>query len=137
MDLTDFDNLATTAAELHVLGVNGEPLTYENGAGDLKPITISLVSQDSAEYQRVFKKQVTENTKRLTSRAAVTTGDALQEDRIDLLVACTRGWEGFTDQGKPYEFSRKNAAALYKRLAFIKEQVDAFIHSRGNFLASN
>jgi hypothetical protein len=138
MDLSSFKSIATSVAFLQVEGPDGVPLTYTAPDGSTLPCRIGLLSQDSAEYVRVSKDQVTAMGAKLGKRGQATiTGDSAEKDKIDLLVAVTKSWEGFDDDGKPYEFNKKNCRALYERYGFIRDQVHDFVHTRGNFLAGN
>ncbi len=53
---------------------------------------------------------------------------------IDVLVACTLGWEGLGDKEGPLAFTPENARRLYIDYPVIREQVDNFVGNRGNFL---
>jgi len=65
--------------------------------------------------------------------------DDLDDGSLNLLAECTLGWrssEGadFLLDGKPLAFSKENAKKLYQRFPWIKEQVDAWVGDRANFL---
>lgn len=143
MDLSKFETLDTATADIEIIGPGGEYLTYDTGEKDDKGqvirarSTITICSQDSNYYQRVFKRQVTENGSKLTKRGeSKITGDSLEKNKIEILTACTSGWKGWTLQGKPFEYSKHNANYLYTAFPFIREQVDEEIHERGNFVSS-
>lgn len=52
---------------------------------------------------------------------------------IELLVACTAGFEGIEFNG-PIDFTHANAKKLYATLPWVKEQVDTAISAIGNFM---
>lgn len=136
MDLSKFDSLQNSEAQLSVMDPNNEPLTWQGDEGP-QPVKISLVCCDSAEYSNIHKRQVTDIADRASSRKGkIITGESAEKDKLDLLVACTKGWAGFTMNGAPFPYSPANARTLYTRYKFIREQVDEFIHERGNFLAN-
>lgn len=56
---------------------------------------------------------------------------------VDLLVHLTLGWEGAEDNGKPVAFSADAARDLYAEHSWLREQVDAFVADRGNFLKTS
>lgn len=62
--------------------------------------------------------------------------EKIEEDAIDLLVACTVGWRGVVVDGAPLEFSKANAKALYTRFAWAREQVDVAIGDVTNFITA-
>lgn len=147
MDISQFDSIKTKVSDLQVEGPADELLTYDTGEKNEegKPIhsivTISVVSSDSSEYTREYKDQITETIAKVAKRAGKggkfkVTGDSVDSDKLDLAIACTKGWKGFELNGKPLEFNPKNCRMLYARLPFVREQVEQFINDRGNFLTS-
>lgn len=147
MDISNYTSLPTTTAKMEVEDHVGEPVLYKTGntvtneddedVPEMAQATISLVCSDSSEYQAVYKQQITDNAAKLVKRKGKKsgiTGDSVDEDKLDLLVACTKAWIGFENNGKPLAYSKQNARMLYTRLFFIRDQVDDFIHDRGNFL---
>lgn len=138
MELNRYESLGKTARPLTLKDPQGDELTFEPEPGTSRPVTITLYSCDSHEYLRISKEQVTAMGERVRTRGrAVVTGDSAERDRVDLLVACTVSWEGLTKSGAPFPCTPSNARELYTRYQFIREQVDAFVHDRGNFLTSN
>ena len=112
-------------------------LDADEDVPEMAQATISLLCSDSSEYQTVYKQQITDNANKLVKRKGKKsgiTGDSVDEDKLDLLVACTKAWIGFENNGKPLPFSKQNTRMLYTKLPFIRDQVDDFIHDRGNFL---
>lgn len=144
MDLSNFQSITTNQRTLEVRDPDGELLKYNTGQNDddgkavMQSCTITLVSEDSPEYQTIFKRQLTENVQRAIKRSgkAKMTGTQIQNDKMDILVGVTKAWVGFEWNGKDFPFSLKNAREIYTRLPFIKEQVDEFVHERANFLGS-
>lgn len=57
-----------------------------------------------------------------------------EESALDMLVTCTVGWSGFTDNGKPHPFTPENVRALYKKHRWIREQVDSAILDKRLFI---
>ncbi len=152
MDISQFDSLKTNTRTLELEGPDDKPLMYDTGetedsgkkddAGDpimvpvLGRVTMELVSSDSSEYTSVYKQQVTNTVQRVGKRGKNkhnVTGDSVAQDKLELLVACTKGWTGWQDGGVDFPYSKRNARALLERLPFVREQVDEFVHDRGNF----
>ena len=138
MELSKYDSLSSSESLLLVKDPDNNQLTYSGADGEPLPVSIALVCSDSPEYVRVYKNQITEIADRASSRKGkAITGESAARDKLDLLVACTKGWLGFTLNGAVLPYSAVNARMLYTRYAFIREQVDTFVHERGNFLASD
>lgn len=62
--------------------------------------------------------------------------EEIEAGGIRLLVAATVGWTGVELDGQTLPFSKENATKLYTRFAWIREQVDATVQDRSNFLQS-
>lgn len=152
-DLSAFTTIESHVCSVTILDPSGlKPLTYKTGEIETvlegnaiqserevqADVQIDVVSKDSSEYQKVFKKQVTGTIERVQASGgkARVTGDSVQDDKIELLVAVTKGWRGFEMHGKEFLFNPKNARYLYEKFPFIREQIDAFVGDRGNFLKS-
>jgi hypothetical protein len=58
----------------------------------------------------------------------------LDAEALELLAAATVGWSGMTLDGKPFDYSHENAATLYRRFGWVREQAAAAIADRANFL---
>ena len=136
LDAIDTQTGSTAGAELVVLGLNGEPLL--NGKGEQH--VLILLGPDSLQYRRQMHKQT---AKRVQAAAeAQERGERYTPDPIEsdsdaaaVLAALTKGWRGFLDRdGAPIEFTAEAVLALYSRFPVIREQADAFVVRRANFL---
>lgn len=80
---------------------------------------------------------------------AVTAAE-LEEDAVTLLADCTARWEQYdprtpdaavkhtlTDDGKELESTPVNVALMYRKYAWMREQVDASVNDRSNFLKTS
>lgn len=99
--------------------------------------SMKLAGTDSKVY-RDKQREITSN--RITEmskgggRAKVST-EEIEESAVELLSACILDWEGFESKGAEYPLTHENAKALLMENAWIKEQVDAFVGDRRNFLS--
>lgn len=112
------------------------------------PIFIVLLGRDSEEFRRVSSEQ----NKRRVQRASrsgrfnmPTLGiEELERDTSEILASCTKSWReempGKTDKvtltvgGAELECNRDNAKRLYTDYPWMREQVDAAVADRANFL---
>lgn len=129
MDLSNFDLTGSEELELRHPGT-GLPLENDEG----EAMTITLVGIDSSEWRQAQRKLT---NRRLSlarkGQQSALDADALEEEGIDTLVACTKGWAGIQLDGEPLPFSAENARKLYTRFVWIREQVDRFVGNRANF----
>lgn len=135
LDLSDFD--------VDEKKIDGVAMTLENPVTNEpfvdkdsgEPLTITLVGQDSAEFKR---KQHEINRRMVAAQAGrgrpKVDLEAMEENSLDLLVACTKGWSHIGLDGKELECVPANVRAVYQRFKWIREQVDAFVGNRAHFL---
>lgn len=110
----------------------GAPLAITHPTtGEAIGITITVVGTDSDTYQKARRKLA---DKRIQQRKAKLSIEDIENENIEMLARCTKGWDGVVVDGeaKPCTFS--NAVELYKRFPWVREQVDAFMGERANFL---
>jgi hypothetical protein len=131
MDLATLDTVkgAGEGAVMEVLHPgDGTVLKDDNG----QPITITLMGADS---EKAKKRQRMEINKRLKNgRNSKITAEEMEENGVNLLALCTLSWSGIKLDGRLLECSTENAAMVYQRSPWLKEQVDTFVGDRSNFL---
>jgi len=102
------------------------------GTGKALGITIRLAGVDSDIYRKASRK-ITE--KRLNrGRVGKLDLEAVEDEGLTVMAACTLGWSGVVVDGQELPCTRDNAQAVYRRFPWIREQVDAFMGDRANFL---
>lgn len=117
---------AEEGAELEVL----DPVT-----GEAVGVYIMLAGADSA----VHRKAVTNVSKRRLNgqkgfRAKGFDPEKMEAENIEVLAACTLSWKGVLVDGAPLTCSRDNAIKMYTRFPWLREQVEAFISDRSEYL---
>lgn len=101
--------------------------------GDNTPMTIGVIGADSDEAIRA-RRNATNRRIQAGARAKVT-AESLEAQDTNYLATLTKRWNITLDGGKP-ECTKAAVMALYAnpKFAFIREQVDAAIGERSNFL---
>lgn len=121
-----------------IVKLDGTPMLDAKGV----KVEIELNGSDSDAYKKAGRENL-ETTLDRKARAernntTISTVEALANSEADgckILAAVTRSWKGInTPAGEPIPCTPENAEALYKAYPIIKEQVDAFVHKRANFL---
>lgn len=102
---------------------------------DGRPMGFSLVGQDSEQYQaaqRAFRGRVNK------SRSGRASPDDLEALAVDVAANCTTDWV-LADNNGEVKFSPAAARKLFAdpKRRWIREQVDAAIHERANFLGES
>lgn len=125
MDIRRFDSI--TQAEAGVAMKLVDPVTKaDTGA------TITLYGADSA-IQKQARKEIEAKNKAL-GRAL--TPEEIENDTLELLARCTKGWDGLDEGGEPIPFSQAKAKELYKAYPELADQVSRFVFTRVNFFVS-
>lgn len=115
--------------DVELFDIDGSQLFNDDGT----PMTIGVIGADSDEAQR-FQRNTTNRRIQAGARAKVT-AESIEAQGVNFLATLTKRWNITMDGGKP-EFTKAAAAELYsnRTLAFVREQVDAAISERANFL---
>ena len=112
----------------------GEKLTY--GKDNDKIMHLILAGVDSDAYKKAQRKVADRRFKQQQKFRQVRLTSAMIEDEaIEILTAVTLGGKLFMD-GKETTVDANNAGDIYREYPWIKEQADAFIEDRSNFLSS-
>jgi len=110
--------------------LDGVPIKDDAG----EDMFIEVYGYDSDAYRRVMFEIQKE-----MSRAATGNEDAFQwrEDRtVKTLSRLIRGWN--VQMGSNHiEFTEENAVAVLSEHKWLRDQVDRFIHERGNFMRAS
>ena len=120
----DTSKVAEEGAELLV----AHPTTGE----DLG-IKITLIGTDSKTFRDISKSRATASLKKKSREIDL---DQNEQDSIELLARCTKGWSGITENGKDIPFGHENAVELYTKYLWLREQIDRFMADRSTFLPS-
>lgn len=135
MDLKDLNTRAKAdrGADLHLRHPgDGSPLLGDDG----KPWAITLYGRDSAVFAREERAAATRRLER-AQRGEIRTPQEVEAEGLELLVACTKGWSGnILLDGQALVFSPAKARELYQGWPWIREQVDAFVGVRANYLGN-
>lgn len=100
-------------------------------SGEPLGIHIKLVGVDSKTYNKQLRKQ---QDKRLKKQFKNISAQELENESIELLVACTLDWEGVIFEENALECNKENVRWLYKNFKWIREACDDFIGERAHFL---
>ncbi len=111
---------------------------YHPGTNEDLGISITVLGKDSDEFQKISRAQSKKRMAKLSKGGFRNTTqipiEEIEQDGIELLAACTKGWAGVVIDGKPVSFSQAEAVNLYTRFPWIREQVDTAIGDRANFI---
>lgn len=140
MDLNSLNtkSLADEGAEMVIRHPKTDAPVTDEATGE--PVGITLLGQDSAEYRRIAKAQQNRRLERMQRTGNTgATADEIESNALELLVGCTKGWRHVRLGEEELPFSAANARRLYTTpgLQWLREQVDAFIGSRANFLGNS
>lgn len=132
-DLTRYDTKTTAerGIKMPILLPDGTPAVDAEGA----PVTITLAGQDSDTYRKAERTQRNRILERASrQRKYPINAEQQEEDAIEILTACTIAWSGLGENGEALPCTPEVVRRVYRHYPFIREQVDAFIAERRNFL---
>ena len=136
MDTPSFDVASFDTTDASNVGVEFEirhPITDARTG-----IFITVLGLES-EAAREIREAQTVKAQRAMQRAGRMVFDspqAMKDQRIDLCVACTKGWRNMKYKGAELPFTPANARKLYSEIGEILKQVDAAIADQANFFKS-
>jgi hypothetical protein len=110
--------------------VTGDPMDHDG-----KPVTITLASADSDVARAARRAGITRRLANPSSKPM--TADDLEKQGLHILAACTLEWSGIIWEGKAVQCGDAEAVSLYTKLPWLREQVDAFVSNRANFLPAS
>lgn len=103
--------------------------------GEPTPMKITVLGADSDAYREKVREFQRRRADRMNkNRRLSVTPDEIEAETLEMLVAVTTGWSGFTLDGAALPFSGDNVRAIYRRFSWIREQVDQTVGDRANFL---
>lgn len=99
------------------------------------PMKIKVIGKDSDKFIEMSEKYSRSSLDDLkTNKSFEQRLEKSKEYADSLLINCTIDWQGIELDGKKLDFTPDNVKLIYKRFNWIREQVDAAIADRANFL---
>jgi len=123
VDLSAFDTIkgSEEGKWMEVFAPDGTPIGAK----------IKLTGKDSKVYRSRVKKLA--QKERLKKKMDLTD---LENEMLDIHVACTLDWEGIVDNGKELEFNSENVRYVYEKYRWLLDDVVEFVGDREHFLAN-
>jgi hypothetical protein len=102
-------------------------------------IFITVLGSDSDTFKELMHDRVNDAIRkgalvRQGKDPEIKSSEQLDQEELELLAACTIGFRNIKLDGKILEFSKKNAYDLYRRMPWIKDQVNKAIANVENFI---
>lgn len=103
-----------------------------------EPVGLIMFGSDGDAYRKASRSMARKRVERAQANAGKTVPDeqidAAQDDELDLLLACTKGWYGVTDtKGEPIKYTVEAGRQFYQRYPFAREQGNAAVVDRDRF----
>lgn len=129
MDLRQFET-GKDGEWLDVLHpTTGEILRDDDG----QAMRIQLLGKDSDEYRRA-QRAATQRRLKSRSKKSMIDAETLEREAVEVLIVCTKDWEGVGDAGEDLPCTPENIRRVYSTYLWLREQVDEFVEDRGNFM---
>lgn len=114
----------------------GFTIQLRDPAGNATDMEITVLGAESDAYV-AKEREILRRRQKEAERGRKYKLPALEEieaDALELMVVVTTGWTNIELDGQAVPFNADSARMLYKRFRWIREQVDAAISDRANFL---
>ena len=128
MDFTKLD--VTTSANAGAV----MQVTHPSTGDELEGTTITLLGQDSDIYQKEIKKRAEQSLNNRNGRNKKVDLDEAKIKGAELLARLTTAWTGIAEGKTELECNFDNCVKMYLKYPWLREQVEAFITDRGNFI---
>lgn len=114
-------------------GAEGGKLALEHPVtGEALGTVITLAGIDSKLYRQAQREIA---NRRLKGRRKKTLEmEDFENDNLELLARCTLEWNTVLLDGAELPCTRENARKFYDRFPWVREQVEAYVNDRNNFL---
>ena len=130
VDLSQLDTSKTSES--------GVWMEIENpSTGEPLGIKFKVLGMDSKAYRDHQRKTQDRNIKKGFRGLKQLKSETIENDKIELICACTVDWENVVYNGEVLDCTRENCRWLYKQYTWIFDQIDEFIGDRGNFLGES
>lgn len=110
---------------------------YHPGTNVNLGVKIKVLGRDSTLFRKISadqnRKRIAKMSKGNQFKMTVLSPEEVENDSIMLLAACTLSWSGVVVEGQEPACTRENAADLYTRFPWIREQVDTAVGDRALF----
>jgi hypothetical protein len=130
-DETSNAKLENQGVPIHIKGLDGK-LRYFRQNGERVPVTITVCGVNSDRHKGVEK----EIRLRKLNPGSINS-QKFYDDAIEKAAACTMSWVGMFNKGKEVRCDRHNAAAIYKALPHILDQVQEAMNDHSLFSGSS
>ena len=120
--------------KVEIRGLDEEIVTYQNGDGSARPVTVTVAGSYSSVFRRATEAQT---SRQLKSRGGALTCEDLYKSRVGLVAACILAWDGFFNDGQPLRLSKDNAFKVLDRAPWILRQVEAAMEDHEGFFGSS
>jgi len=135
-DLASLDTRAASSEgrPLVLLNRSRQPLTNDDGT----EVSISFFGQNSDQFRRNLRSQQ-EARRVLADQGKAVTGDFLDREQVDTLIACTASWNFDELDGAPFPCSPQNVVKFWNDPRFVQlhAQAISFILDASNFLPAS
>jgi len=106
----------------------GTWIDIETPDGEKTDVRVYILGSDSDTYRKLSREQ---NNKRFKKGKLDIDASEIENDAFNLTIACVLDWEGVEGM----EFTKANARQLFTEHRWLRDQVEAAIHDRSNFIS--
>ena len=124
MNFSAVENKSNEGVWINIDDVNGV---------QIEGVRVKILGIDSDPYKKK-QRQITD--KRINNRKMKITSAELESEGLSLIASCIVEWEGVEDNDGAVLCNESNVRKFLSENTFVKEQIDAAIADRANFIGS-
>ena len=124
MNFSAVENKSNEGVWINIDDVNGV---------QIEGVRVKILGIDSDPYKKK-QRQITD--KRINNRKMKITSAELESEGLSLIASCIVEWEGVEDNDGAVACNESNVRKFLSENTFVKEQIDAAIADRANFIGS-
>jgi len=137
MDLEDVKKAADVGAKMEIKDpTTDQPMLKPDGE---TPVTITLAGVESDKWKKaraVIGNKYLKTAGPTRQAGPKTIEESISDDAFQL-AAVTLAWDGIIVDGQELECNQANAARIYAKYDWLRNQINEFVGNRANFCAAS
>jgi hypothetical protein len=133
----DFSQFEMTDSHLGVMRVRHPVTGEELATKDGDAVTLTMIGMDSPRYREAQRKLIDVRLKNRSRATALPSAGETEKAIVEGLAIAVVSWQNFGLGAEQTPCTTENVITAFDRLPWLRNQVDAFLGERANFLKAS